>query len=95
VSVRNSSNHFPTNLFSSYRKRRELLQKAFDSFFSADNLAWHRRCLCRKKKPSNVLRKTLVKENHPVRKRVNLCARKWTIFAKANMVRVPQNRLSR
>src|SRR6202040_2549090 len=45
--------------------------------------------LCQNKKPLNELAKTSAKENHPQRKRANLCGKRSSIFARGNMARVP------
>ena len=50
--------------------------------------------LCQNKKPLNELRKMSAKESHPQRKRANLCGKKWSIFARGNMARVPPSKPS-
>src|SRR5438046_1716667 len=48
--------------------------------------------VCRKKNQSKGRVKTNAKANLPPPRQANSCARKWNIFAKANMVHVPHSK---
>ena len=49
---------------------------------------------CQNKRQSNGLGRMRAKANRRRRKQANLYGRRWNIFAKANMVLVPQSRRS-
>src|SRR6266487_6855235 len=50
--------------------------------------------LCQNKKPLNALGKTSAKERRHRRKPANLCGKRWSIFARGNMARVPPSKPS-
>src|SRR5207302_5188745 len=49
--------------------------------------------LCQNKKQFNEPGKMRVKESRPQHRRANLCGKRWSIFARGNMARVPPSKL--